>query len=101
MKLEDIKHRGTYHSMIDLKIDLEPFKDIKELREYLKVHRAKLYRKRNIEYMREYMRERYRKKHNLSEENYKKKFKKSDSHCVGINDAVAVVSSPETESLTA
>ena len=62
MKLEDINHISVQRSVINLQIDLEPFKDYKELREYLKKNKSNIYRKLHPEYFRTYMRERYRKK---------------------------------------
>jgi hypothetical protein len=79
MKLDEIKHKGTYHSIIDLEIDIEPFKDINELRDYIKLNKARIYRQKNSEYYKNYMRERYRKIKELPEEKYRKYKVKSKS----------------------
>lgn len=65
MLLSDIKHRGTISCISTLQIDIEPFKDLAELKEYINKNRQKLYRKVNAKYFRDYMRERYRDKNGV------------------------------------
>lgn len=60
MNLSDIKHKSTRKCVTNLKIDVEQFATIDELKEYVKKNRHRLYRQLHPEYFREYMRERYR-----------------------------------------
>ena len=82
MKLEDINHIAVQRSIISLQIDIEPFKDYKELREYLKKNKGKFYRKQNAEYFKKYMRDRYRKKHGIVPLTENNQFKEKEDSIV-------------------
>lgn len=58
---QEINHKGTLKCVQNLQIDISGMKDMKELREYIKINRQKLYQRLYLRgYMREYMRNRYR-----------------------------------------
>jgi hypothetical protein len=60
MKIEEIYHVTTLRTIKKYDINIENFKDISELREYINKNIKKLYQRKNAEYFRTYMRERYR-----------------------------------------
>ena len=73
MNLLDIKHKSTRKCVTNLKIDIEKFSTIDELKEYIRKNKHKLYRDQHPEYFREYMRERYRLSKDGKVNKYKRK----------------------------
>jgi hypothetical protein len=62
MKIEDINHITVLKTIKRFNINVEPFKDYKELSVYIRENYRRFYQKEKAEYFRTYMRERYRKK---------------------------------------